>query len=164
MGLLDSVIGSVTGSGQGSSSSTSPMVKALLLLLAAKAASSYMSGSPESHGETTPQPSGTQGAEPGTIQSGILKGLPSLESLMERFRRGGQEDKLQSWIGPDENKPIQPQELQQALGPDEVDHLQKETGLPRDQLLSELSKVLPQVVDKLTPQGRPPTEQERAHW
>jgi len=154
----------VTGSGQGSSNSTSPMAKALLLLLAAKAASSHMSGSSDSHSGTAPQPSGTSGGEPGAIQSGILKGLPSLESLMERFRRGGQEDKFQSWISPGENQPIQPQELQQALGPDEVDHLQKETGLPRDQLLRELSNVLPQVVDKLTPQGRMPTPEGNARW
>ena len=32
--------------------------------------------------------------------------------------------------------------------------------LPRDQLLSQLSKMPPQVVDKLTPNGRLPTEQE----
>ena len=164
MGLLDSVIGSVTGSKQGSSSSMSPMTKALLLLFAAKAASSYIGGSSKSQGDTGPQPSGAPDAKPGTIQTGILKGLPSLESIMERFKRGGHDDKIQSWVGPGENKPIQPQELQQALGPEEIDHLQRETGLPRDQLLSELSKVLPQVVDKLTPQGRPPTEQERAHW
>jgi uncharacterized protein YidB (DUF937 family) len=142
MGLLDSVIGSVTGSGQGSSGSssspTSPMVKALLLLLAA--------------------------GEPGTIQSGVLKGFPSLESLMERFTKSGHGDKVQSWVGPGENRPIQPQELQQALGPDQIDHLQRETGLPRDQLLSQLSKVLPQVVDKLTPHGRLPTPEERARW
>ena len=163
MGLLDSVIGSVTGSKQGSSSSMSPITKALLLLLAAKAASSYMGGSSKSQGDTA-QPSGTPDAKPGTIQTGILKGLPSLKSIMERFKRGGHDDKIQSWVGPGENKPIQPQELQQALGPEEIDHLQRETGLPRDQLLSELSKVLPQVVDKLTPQGRLPTEQERAHW
>ena len=163
MGLLDSVIGSVTGSKQGSSSSMSPITKALLLLLAAKAASSYMGGSSKSQGDTA-QPTGAPGGKPGTIQSGILKGLPSLESIMERFKRAGHDDKIQSWVGPGENKPIQPQELQQALGPEEIDHLQRETGLPRDQLLSELSKVLPQVVDKLTPQGRPPTEQERAHW
>ena len=164
MGLLDSVIGSVTGSGQGSSSSTSPLVKALLLLLAAKAASNYMSGSSASQGGTAPQPSGAPDGEPGTIQSGVLKGFPSLESLMERFTKSGHGDKVQSWVGPGENRPIQPQELQQALGPDQIDHLQRETGLPRDQLLSQLSKVLPQVVDKLTPQGRLPTEQERAHW
>jgi len=99
MGLLDSVIGSVTGSSQGSnqgsSSPTSPMVKALLLLLAAKAASSYMSGSSAGHDGTAPKPSGAPGGEPGTIQSGILKGLPSLDSLMERFTRSGHADKIQ---------------------------------------------------------------------
>src|SRR5690348_15544232 len=115
MGLLDSAIGSVTGSGQGSSSPTSPMVKALMLLLAAKAASSYMSGS-SSHQSAAPQPS-APGPQSGTIQSGILAGLPSLESLMDRFRRGGQEDKFQSWVSHGENKSIQPQELHQALGP-----------------------------------------------
>jgi uncharacterized protein YidB (DUF937 family) len=140
------------------------MVKALLLLLAAKAASSYMSGSSAGHDGTAPKPSGAPGGEPGTIQSGILKGLPSLDSLMERFTRSGHADKIQSWVGPGENQPIQPDELQAALGPDGLDHLQKETGLPRDQLLSQLSKMLPQVVDKLTPNGRLPTEQERARW
>ena len=164
MGLLDSVIGSVTGSSQGSSSPTSPMVKALLLLLAAKAASSYMSGSSASQGGAAPQPPGVPGAESGTIQNGILKGFPSLESLMARFTGSGHEDKVQSWVGPGENRPIQPHELQQALGPDQIDHLQRETGLPRDQLLRELSRVLPQVVDKLTPHGRLPTPEERARW
>jgi len=165
MGLLDSVIGSVTGSSQGSSSPTSPMVKALLLLVAAKAASSYMSGpSASSGGGTAPQHSGASGGAPGTVQSGILKGLPSLDSLMERFTRSGHAEKVQSWVGPGENQPIQPDELQKALGPDQIEHLQKETGLPRDQLLSQLSKVLPQFVDKLTPQGQMPTQEERARW
>lgn len=163
MGLLDSIIGTVTGSGS-RSSATSPLVKALLLLLAAKAASNYMSGSRESSSERLPEPGREPAGTPGTIQSGILQGLPSLDSLMDRFTRGGQGDKFQSWVGPGENKPLEPQELQQALGPDGLDHLQKETGMPRDQLLRELSKVLPQVVDKLTPQGRLPTPEERARW
>jgi uncharacterized protein YidB (DUF937 family) len=164
MGLLDSVIGSVTGSHQGSSSPTSPMVKALLLLLAAKAASSYMSGgsSTASANKAPHQPDAA--GESGTIQSGILKGFPSLDSLLERFTRSGQTDKFQSWVGPGENQPLRPHELEKALGPGELDHLQKETGVPRDQLLDQLSKMLPQVVDKLTPQGRMPTPEERSRW
>src|SRR5690349_23277069 len=131
MGLLDSVIGSVTGS-KGSSGSTSPLVKALLLLLAAKAASSYMhrdSGAADTAGKT-PQPQPAD--DSGTIKSGMLKGLPSLDALLERFKHGGQADKFHSWVGSGENQPIRPQELQQALGPEEVDSLQKETGLPRE--------------------------------
>src|SRR3954471_3104445 len=103
MGLLDSVIGSVTGSNQGSSSPTSPMVKALLLLLAAKADSSYMSGG-ASTASANKAPHQTDAAgEGGTIQSGILKGFPSLDSLLERFTRSRQTDKFQSWVGPGEN-------------------------------------------------------------
>jgi len=161
MGLLDSVIGSVTGS-KGSSGPTSPLVKALLLLLAAKAASSYMhrdSASTDAPGKT-PQPDD----DPGTIKSGMLKGLPSLDALLERFKHGSHADKFHSWVGSGENQPIRPQELQQALGPEEVDNLQKETGLPREQLLEGLSRYLPRVVDKLTPSGRLPTPEEQARW
>ena len=35
-----------------------------------------------------------------------------------------------------------------------------QTGMSRDELIAGLSQVLPEVVDKLTPQGRVPTEQE----
>ena len=164
MGLLDSVLGGVTGSSHNSSSPTSPMIKALMLLLAAKAASSYMGGgsSADPAGKAPHHPEASGGS--GTVQSGILKGIPSLDSLLERFTHSGQADKFQSWVGPGENHPLRPDELQKALGPGELDHLQKETGLPRDQLLSQLSKMLPQAVDKLTPQGRMPTQEERSRW
>jgi uncharacterized protein YidB (DUF937 family) len=36
--------------------------------------------------------------------------------------------------------------------------LARQTGLSRDELLARLSRVLPDAVDKYTPQGRLPTE------
>jgi uncharacterized protein YidB (DUF937 family) len=36
--------------------------------------------------------------------------------------------------------------------------------MPRDQLLSELSDTLPEVVDQLTPAGRPPTDEDLSRW
>ena len=39
-----------------------------------------------------------------------------------------------------------------------------ETGMPRDQLLSELSQHLPEFVDRLTPEGRLPSETEASQW
>lgn len=163
MGLLDSVIGGVTGSkagaSPGGSSGTSPLVKALLLLLAAKAASSYLGRS-----DSTPAPAGQAPDTSGKITSGVLAGLPNLDTLLGYFRGGRHEDKAQSWIGPGQNQTIQPHELQEVLGPETLDRLQRETGLPRDQLLAQLSGVLPQVVDKLTPHGRLPTPDETRHW
>ena len=71
---------------------------------------------------------------------------------------------MNSWIGSGQNQPIAPDQLHQALGPDAVNNLSRLTGLPADQLVSELSRVLPGVVDKLTPQGRMPTQAEMSHW
>ena len=37
-----------------------------------------------------------------------------------------------------------------------MDDLSRQTGLPRDDLLVQLSKLMPEVIDKLTPDGRLP--------
>ena len=163
MGLLDQVIGSVVGGGKPAAmSSTSPLTKALLILLAAKAAHSYFSGSKEAPAGSS---AGTPAAPPsGKIESGILAGMPSLDSMLDHFRSKGHDDKVESWIGSGPNKPLQPQELESTLGPQALDHLQKESGLSRGDLLSQLSTALPQVVDKLTPNGRLPTSDERSRW
>ena len=58
------------------------------------------------------------------------------------------------------NKAIEAPDLEKALGPEKIEWLAKETGMKREELLKELSRELPQVVDKLTPEGRIPTEQE----
>jgi uncharacterized protein YidB (DUF937 family) len=50
--------------------------------------------------------------------------------------------------------------LQHALGQDTVEGLARETGMQRDDLLSQLSRLLPEVIDKLTPQGRLPEDED----
>jgi len=45
-----------------------------------------------------------------------------------------------------------------------IDAVAQQTGMPREQLLSELSEHLPEFVDQLTPDGRLPTEQEASRW
>jgi uncharacterized protein YidB (DUF937 family) len=83
-----------------------------------------------------------------------------LGGLVERFRRGGLEEVIKSWIDTGPNKAVSPNQLQQALGPETVDGLSRETGLERDDLLSQLSRLLPEVIDKLTPNGKVPREEE----
>lgn len=147
MGILDQVIRSALGSATGTQSGQgrSPIMMALMALLASRA---LAGGRPQ-------QPQGTDlGGQP---QGGDLGGLGG---LVDRFRQGGFEDILKSWIGTGENKPIAPNQLQSALGPDTVDHLVRETGMPRDDLLAQLSKLLPGVIDNLTPDGKLPREQD----
>ena len=102
--------------------------------------------------------SGLGGMLGGILGGGALSG--GLQDLLQQFQQNGHGDKAQSWVSSGDNKAIAPQELEQALGSDRIDWLTRETGMSRDQLLSGLSTALPQAVDKLTPNGRVPSEQE----
>jgi uncharacterized protein YidB (DUF937 family) len=96
------------------------------------------------------------GASTGSVLSG------GLGQLIDRFRQAGHGQTADSWVNTGPNQPIQTSQLEQAIGPDVMNQLQEHTGLSRDELLSRLTKELPNAVDKLTPQGRLPTEDEAA--
>ena len=83
-----------------------------------------------------------------------------LKDLLDRFRQNGQDDKVQSWVSTGDNKSIAPNEIEQALGEERIQWLVEQTGMPREQLLDGLSGELPQAIDKLTPDGRLPTDEE----
>ncbi|KMO41364.1 hypothetical protein VQ02_05840 [Methylobacterium variabile] len=236
MGLLDQVIGSVLGNvlgggrqheggRDGGSGAMSPLVKALLMLLAAKAMQGGFGDifgggrrpapqrgpddgyAPDPRGYDPPEPrdegprGGRRGEDPNNPYSdlaGMLDGpggpspagagVPNpfdqgagpysrldreqpddapgggLDHLVDRFRQGGLGDLIDSWIGPGHNRPVQPQQLAQALGPETVDTLSRQTGMGRDDLLAQLAQVLPGVIDGLTPQGRRPNHDEMRGW
>ena len=83
-----------------------------------------------------------------------------LKDLLDRFRQNGHDDKVQSWVSTGANQQIAPNEIEQALGEERIQWLVEQTGMPRDQLLHGLSGELPQAIDKLTPDGRLPTDEE----
>lgn len=108
-----------------------------------------------------------QGA-PGGL-GGLLGGLGAgtmlsggIGELIERFKRNGQSQAADSWVSTGPNQPLAPDQLEQALGPDVLSSLSQHTGLSRDELLSRLTRELPDAVDQFTPQGRLPTEAEAA--
>jgi uncharacterized protein YidB (DUF937 family) len=53
-----------------------------------------------------------------------------------------------------------PAQLHRVLGQNTVDALARQSGLARGDLLAELSRLLPGVVDGLTPTGRLPSDAE----
>src|SRR5215468_6990373 len=94
------------------------------------------------------------GGEAGSVLSG------GLNDLLKQFQQNGHGDSVDSWVGTGPNKSIAPKDLGQALGADKISTLADQTGMSREELLDSLSHYLPQVVDRLTPQGRLPTDQE----
>ncbi|WP_348632783.1 YidB family protein [Rhizobium sp. NXC24] len=73
-------------------------------------------------------------------------------------------DTAESWVSTGDNKPINGQELSQALGHDILSELAAKTGLSRQEILSRLSRDLPKAVNELTPNGSVPTEKQADAW
>ena len=85
---------------------------------------------------------------------GLLGG--GLSALVERFKQNGQGEVADSWVRKGPNQQVAPHQLEQAIGPDVLDTLSQKTGLSREELLSRLSRNLPDSVDQYTPDGRLP--------
>lgn len=81
-----------------------------------------------------------------------------LGDLLQQFQRAGLGDVMASWIGTGQNAPISPGQLGQVLGDDFVAGLAQRTGAAPDDLLGQLSQLLPQMVDRATPEGRVPDD------
>ena len=90
------------------------------------------------------------GASAGSILSG------GLGELLERFKQSGQGETAESWVKSGPNRPVAPDQLERAIGRDVIAKLSRETGLSRDELMTRLTRNLPEAVDKYTPDGRLP--------
>jgi uncharacterized protein YidB (DUF937 family) len=108
---------------------------------------------------TAPAPAPSPEAGGGFLNGGLLGGLTS---LAEKLGAGGAAPQVNSWIGHGPNLPIQPGQLGSALGQQTIGELAARSGLSEQELLTQLSAVLPQIIDRLTPAGRLPTAAELA--
>lgn len=96
------------------------------------------------------------GASAGSVVSG------GLGQLIDRFRQSGHGQAADSWVSTGPNQELPADQLERAIGPDVLSTLTEQTGLSREELLARLSRELPAAVDKFTPAGRLPTEDEAA--
>ena len=100
--------------------------------------------------------SGGEGLEQALFQMLGQGGTEGLSGLAQNFQSQGLGDVFSSWVSTGGNKPIQPQQLQGALGPDIVRQLAGGSGMSLQAVLPLLAQLLPVVIDKLTPQGQLP--------
>ncbi len=78
--------------------------------------------------------------------------------FLDRFKIAGLEDKVSSWITSGENTEISNEELESALGAETLDSVAENAGVDKTTATSAMAFMLPQVVDKLTPDGEVPDE------
>ncbi len=152
--MSQNIFGSDSGPAVPGGSVTKPLIIALLALLASRAMSGGQKQAPaEAPKRPESVPGSAQDASPGSV-------LDGLGGLIDQFQKKGLGEVIDSWVNRGANKNVAPDQVSVALGGDVVDELSRRTGLSRDQVVAELARMLPNVVDKLTPEGRLPTRQE----
>ena len=88
--------------------------------------------------------------------SSILKnkeGGFDLSSITSVLQNGNLGSIISSWIGSGENSPIDASDIKELLGNDKIDKFAKKLGIDRDTAADALKDVLPNIVDKATPEG-----------
>lgn len=144
MGILDGILGSLLGG----NSNASPLQSILGSMLGG--------GQTQQGGQ--PQQGGLGGALGGMLGGGGAAG--GLGGLLSQFQQAGLGNVAQSWVGNGPNQQVTPDQLHQVFGDEQVNQWSQQSGMPKHDLLSQLSQYLPHAVDKMTPQGQLPAEGE----
>jgi uncharacterized protein YidB (DUF937 family) len=140
MGLLDVVAGALGGaSGEGGSGG-----------LGGLGALGELLGGGQGQGSQADLLKLVLGLLAGNGQGGGLAGL------VQSFQQAGLGDQISSWIGSGQNLPVSGEQLGQVFGSEQMSQMAERMGLSTGDLGAQLSQLLPQAVDKLTPGGQMP--------
>lgn len=153
MGLLDSVLGAVLNGGQSAQQQAPSAAGGMGGIIGALTSNpqlmhvlmSLLSGQ------------GGTGAQAGG------GGLGGLGGLAAQFQQAGLGDVLSSWIGTGQNHAVSGDQLTQVFGQDQLSQLGAKLGMDGSGLAGELSKILPGLVDQMTPQGQLPTQADNGN-
>lgn len=99
-----------------------------------------------------------------TAQNPLLQALTSLlgqnssagglAGIVQAFQKNGLGDIVNSWVGTGKNLPVTPDQIKQGLGSDFLSQLAGKAGVSPDAASAQLSSLLPDVIDKVTPNGK----------
>ena len=104
--------------------------------------------------------SAVAGQQRGGLMEQVLAMLQGggLNEMVQKLQSGGLGDAVSSWISTGANLPVSGDQIHQALGQEQVGALAEKLGMSPDETASGLSDMLPQLIDKLTPNGAMPEQ------
>ena len=118
-------------------------------------------------GVQPPEAGATQGTPGSVLLSTVISmlangqhpqgaGVGGLGDLIGRFTQGGMGDVIGSWIGHGQNAPISGDQLSGVLGSGVIGQIASQLGLSHSEAAGQLSQMLPEVINRLTPHGQAP--------
>ena len=76
-----------------------------------------------------------------------------LAGVLEKFKTGGLAEQADSWVSKGENLSISAEQVTQVLGSGTISNISNKLGLSQDEISAKIAEYLPQVIDKMTPDG-----------
>ncbi len=83
-------------------------------------------------------------------QTGGLSGLAQL------FKDKGLGDAMSSWISTGKNLSVSADQITNVLGAEQIGQISKDIGVSQEETSKGLADLLPEIIDKLTPDGKVP--------
>ncbi len=87
---------------------------------------------------------------------GLINSAGGLPGLLQKFQESGLGDQVASWVGVGENQTVSGDQIKDALGTDAVGQIAQQAGVEPEHAYTGLAQLLPQIIDKLTPNGQVP--------
>jgi uncharacterized protein YidB (DUF937 family) len=81
-----------------------------------------------------------------------------MNAVLEKFRQKGMTRQAQSWMSTGENQPIDEQSVEQVVGQQELQEMAQRLGVPEQEVAQAFAEIMPEMVDKLSPEGQLPQE------
>jgi uncharacterized protein YidB (DUF937 family) len=88
----------------------------------------------------------------------MLQQNGGIEGLLAKMQQAGYGGQAQSWIGTGQNQPVPPDALSQIFGQGQLADIARQLGMSREDAAGGLARTLPDVVDRMTPEGRIPED------
>ena len=86
----------------------------------------------------------------------LLQQSGGVGGMLDKFRQAGYADQADSWQSTGQNMPISGNALQEVLGSGAIGQIAQQLGVSHGDAAGGLAQMLPQIIDKFTPQGEVP--------
>lgn len=86
----------------------------------------------------------------------LINNAGGLPAILQQLQASGIAQQVASWIGTGENSPVSGNQLADALGADNIAQIAQHAGIEPEHAATGLAQLLPQIIDKLTPDGQVP--------
>ena len=101
---------------------------------------------------------GEQGEQGAVAALSQLFGAKGIQGIIATMQSNGMGRQVHSWIGDGPNLPVSGAEVKKAADPQRLAQAAQQQGVSPEQLCEQIAQVLPEIVDKATPNGQVPRQ------